>query len=301
MAKGVIRCGDAEQELRNLPAGCIALTITSPPYYRIRDYGVFGQIGQESTLAEYLDRIGRVLKYVLNATDDCGCCFFVIGDTYEDRRLLLVPHRIALLAYEIGWTVRNDLIWRKPAPAPESPRNRWRGGHEHILFLTKRPSGYRFNADEIRVPYSSVTIQRWGNGQRYGGEKSKRRKHSNDSRMRDGKSFQLNPKGCIPTDVLTVSTSNNAPAHYAAFPPQLVEPFVQACSRIGELVLDPFAGSGTTCGVAARLGRRYLGIELNPEYARMAAIAAEGAGSAEPMVTRMLPSITPESGTPSSA
>ncbi len=274
MTAGEIRCGDAAEVLKSVAADSVALTVTSPPYYKLRDYGITGQIGQEKTLSEYLKRIGQILTQLLRVTDKRGSCFFVVGDTYENRKLLLVPHRIALIADELGWTVRNDLIWRKPAPAPESPRNRWRGGHEHILFLTKRPSGYRFNADEIRVPYSAVTIRRWGNGQAYGGEKSKRRKNAKDSRMRDGKTFTLNPNGCIPTDVLTVATNNNAAGHYAAFPPQLIEPFVQVCSDRGDLVLDPFAGSGTTCSVAAHLGRKFLGIDLNPDYAGMAAKSA---------------------------
>ncbi|WP_397571588.1 DNA-methyltransferase [Schlesneria sp. T3-172] len=265
---GEIRCGDAVEVLKGLEKESIALTVTSPPYYKQRDYGVSDQIGQEGTLAEYLERIKEVLRLTLRATDRQGSCFLVIGDTYHNRKLLLVPHRIAIVADELGWVVRNDLIWKKPAPAPESPRNRWRSSHEHILFLTKRPSGYRFNIDAIRVPYADVTIRRWGNGQIYGGEKSKRRPNANDSRMRDGQRFTLNPKGCIPTDVLTVAATTSATDHYAAFSPELIRPIIETCSDRGDLVVDPFAGSGTTCLVANSLQRRFLGIELNPEYVR---------------------------------
>lgn len=263
-------CGDAAETLSTLPSASVALTITSPPYYRQRDYGVVGQIGQEKSLAGYLDRIGGVLKEILRVTDDMGSCFFVVGDTYANRRLLLVPHRIGLLADEMGWTVRNDLIWSKSSPVPESPRNRWRAGHEHVFFLTKRPSKYRFNADVLRVPHAEATLRRWGAGQTYGGPKSKNRPHSKDSRMRDGQSFTLNPKGCVPTDVWSLSSANVSTGHYAAFPSQMVRPLIEACSMPGELILDPFAGSGTTCVVAVELGRRCLGIELNQEYATMA-------------------------------
>ena len=265
-----IVCGDAAETLANLPSSSVALTITSPPYFRQRDYRVTGQIGREGTLAEYLDRIRRVLAELLRITDNSGSCFFVIGDTYLNRKLLMVPHRIGLLADDLGWTVRNDVIWRKASPPPESPRNRWRSSHEHVLFLTKRSSRYRFNADVLRVPHAEATLRRWGAGQSYGGPKSKDRRSQSDSRMRDGRAFILNPKGCLPTDIWTFPSANTSASHYAAFPAQMIAPLVQACSSPGDLVLDPFAGTGTTCVVAASLGRRCLGIELNPEYAAMA-------------------------------
>jgi site-specific DNA-methyltransferase (adenine-specific) len=280
---GTIIHGDAGGTLATLPDRCAALTVTSPPYFRQRQYDVTGQIGQEQTLAGYLDRIGSVLGELLRVTADTGSCFFVVGDTYERGRLLLVPHRIGLLADELGWTIRNDLIWRKACPPPESPRNRWRSGHEHILFLTKRPAGYRFHADAIRVPHCAETIRRWGAGQSYGGPKSEQRRHANDSRMRHGQAFKLNPKGCIPTDVWSLASANSKRAHYAAFPAKLVRPLVEACTLPGDLVLDPFAGSGTTCIVAACLGRRYLGIELNPEYAAMGRSALARRGGLAPL------------------
>ena len=272
-----IVCGDVVTELRQMPDGQVSLTVTSPPYYRHRDYGVDGQLGQEATLDAYLERISEVLRELLRVTDDRGCCFFVVGDTYQARRLLLVPHRIALLAHSIGWTIRNDIIWHKMDPPPESPRNRWRSGHEHILFLTKKPAGYRFNADALRVPYSPATLRRWGAGQLYGGPKSRTRRKPGDSRMRDGQSFQLNPFGCLPTDVWSLPASNNSAKHYATFPVGLIRPIIEACSEPGELVLDPFVGSGTVCAAAAMLGRNWLGIELNPEYAALAQAAVRDA------------------------
>lgn len=265
-----IICGDATTVLNTLGDESVALTITSPPYFQQRDYNVAGQIGQEDSLVKYLARMGEVLSEVLRVTDTQGSCFVVIGDTYLDRRLQLVPHRLAILAADLGWVVRNDVIWAKSDPPPDSPRNRWRAAHEHVLFLTKKPSGYRFNADAIRVPYSPQTLRRWGSGQTYGGQKSKSRRHSNDSRMRDGQSFRLNPAGCIPTDVWRVPCSNSSAKHYAAYPEKLIRPVVEACSSPGDLVLDPFAGTGTTCRVAASLGRHFLGIELNPDYVRLA-------------------------------
>jgi site-specific DNA-methyltransferase (adenine-specific) len=268
-----IVCGNAVDVLKMLPAGVAALTVTSPPYFQHRDYGVKRQIGQEATLEGYLARIEAVLAELFRLTDDAGSCFFVIGDTYRNRKLLLVPHRIALLADSIGWTVRNDIIWNKTDPAPESPRNRWRCGHEHIVFLTKRPTGYRFNADAVRVPYAAATLRRWGAGQSYGGSKSRQRQERNDSRMRDGQTFKLNPLGCLPTDVWSLPASNTSERHYATFPEQLVRPIIEACSEPEDLILDPFAGAGTTCRLAVALGRRCLGIDLNPQYVALALAA----------------------------
>lgn len=274
-------CGDAAETLSSLASSSVVLTITSPPYYRQRDYQVSGQMGQEKTLSGYLDRIRAVLRELLRVTDEAGSCFFVVGDTYADRKLLMVPHRIGLLADDLGWTVRNDLIWRKSSPPPESPKNRWRSGHEHVFFLTKRRSGYRFFADALRVPHADATVRRWGAGQAYGGPKSKGRCTPRDSRMRDGQVFRLNPKGCLPTDVLSVSSANTPVAHYAAFPTRLVKPLIEACSQVGDLVLDPFAGSGTTCLAAAELGRLCIGIELNPDYARSIQAALAGISLSE--------------------
>ena len=152
-------------------------------------------------------------------------------------------------------------------------RNRWRSAHEHILFLTKQAGKYKFHADAIRVPYSDKTLKRWGNGQVYGGSKSEGRLNQNDTRVRHGKTFKLNPKGCLPTDVWSLPAGDSSARHYATFPGRLVEPIILACSDSGDTVLDPFAGSGTTCRTAKETGRRSVGIELNPDYAEMAARA----------------------------
>jgi site-specific DNA-methyltransferase (adenine-specific) len=278
-----IICGDAIKALASLPSDSVDLVVTSPPYFGHRDYGVKGQIGIESRLDAYLKKIRAALVQLLRVSKGPGSCFIVIGDTYRNKRLLLVPHRIALLAADVGWIVRNDVIWHKLDPPPESPHNRWRSGHEHILFLTKQPSGYRFEADAIRVPYAASTIKRWGNGQSYGGPKSQGRRNGNDSRMRHGKSFVLHPKGCVPTDVWSMPSGDSSVSHYATFPDRLITPIMEACSQVGDLVLDPFVGTGTTCRVAVELKRRAIGIELNPEYARIARAAIKEATLSQPV------------------
>jgi site-specific DNA-methyltransferase (adenine-specific) len=265
-----IVCGDVQAVLPTLKTSTVDLTVTSPPYFRHRDYAAEGQIGRERTLDGYLAAIQRVLAELHRVTRKTGSCFFVIGDTYRRQKLVLVPHRVAVLADSVGWHVRNDIIWKKLDPPPESPRNRWRTGHEHVLFLTKSATGYRFNADAVRVPYSEATLRRWGKGQSYGGAKSASRRRPNDSRMRHGQTFVLNPKGCLPTDVWSLPSGDSSARHYATFPEHLIRPFIAACSDENDLVLDPFLGSGTTCRVAIEMGRHSLGIELNPEYAAAA-------------------------------
>lgn len=267
---GEARCGDAIATLRSLPAECVDAVITSPPYYRRRDYGVAGQYGQESTVADYIATMGIVLTELFRVTKATGTCFLVVGDSSQHGKTLLVPHRLALLADQNGWVVRNDIIWCKKDPAPGKTYKRWRSGHEHILFLAKHAKTYCFNEEDIRVPYSQDTLRRWGAGQAYGGPKSEHRRNSSDTPVRHGRTFRLNPRGCIPTDVWTVSSSNNKARHYAAFPREIVEPIVKACTCPGDVVLDPFMGTGTVGVVAKTLGRRFLGIDLNPSYVSIA-------------------------------
>ena len=203
----------------------------------------------------------------------------MVADTYVNRSLQLVPQRLAIAACECGWTLRNDLIWAKSDAAPGRAANRWRFSHEHTLFLTKQPQGYTFHADEIRVPYSPVTLRRWGQGQTYGGAKAKDSAGPRGQRFKRGKSFRLNEKGTIPRDVIECATARSRLDHFATFPLELVEQFVLATTNKGDLVLDPFAGTATSGVAAVRNGRRFLGIELNPVYAKIARdqLAAEAA------------------------
>ena len=195
--KDRIICGDAKQASLALPDGVVDLTVTLPPYFRHRDYGVNGQLGREASVEEYETNIRGVLTELLRVTAETGACFFVVGDTYESQKLLLVPHRIALAADKIGWTVRNDLIWNKLDPPPESPRNRWRSAHEHVLFLTKRPGKYTFHADAVRVPYADATKKRWGNGQVYGGPKSEERPNHSGFTDASRQDIQVEPEGLL--------------------------------------------------------------------------------------------------------
>lgn len=261
--------GCAEVEVPRLTPGSVAVTITSPPYYRQKDYRAEGQIGWESSVQGYVDRMKNVLAAVWRATKPDGSCFVVVGDTYYKKSLQLVPARLAIAAGDVGWTLRNDLIWAKSDAAPDGAADRWRFAHEHILFLTKQPRGYKFNADAIRVPYSPVTLRRWADGQKYGGRKAKAEAGPRGQRFRRGKVFKLNPKGTLPRDVVEFSTARSSLDHFATFPLGLIERLLLATTDPGDLVLDCFAGTATTGVAALRHGRQFIGIELNCKYAKL--------------------------------
>jgi len=262
--------GSAEKKLAEVPPCSVQTTITSPPYYRQKDYGSAKQLGWESTVATYVDKMKTVFEELLRVTDPCGCCFFVVGDTYIGKALQLVPQRLAIVAAEVGWTIRNDLVWSRTDAAPDNAADRWRFTHEHILFLTKSPRGYKFNTDEIRVPYAGVTLKRWTNGQQYGGLKAKAEAGPQGQRFKRGKTFKLNVKGTLPRDVIECATARSKLDHFATFPLALIEKFVLATTDREDIVFDPFSGTSTTGVCAIRSGRRYLGIELNPDYTKIA-------------------------------
>lgn len=265
-----ILVGSAEDKLVEIAAGSVQTTVTSPPYYRQKDYHAKGQIGWEGSVGEYIERLKRIFIELYRITADSGSLFFVVGDTYLNKSLQLVPQRLAIAACDVGWTLRNDLIWAKSDAAPDGAADRWRFAHEHILFLTKVARGYKFNTDEIRVPYSAVTIRRWSGGQTYGGNKAKDEAGPQGQRFKRGKRFKLNQKGTIPRDVVECATARSKLDHFATFPLELIEKFILATSDPGDLVFDPFAGTATTGAAAIQNGRRFLGIELNSEYASIA-------------------------------
>jgi len=265
-----MRHGSCRSLLTKIPDGVVQTTITSPPYYRQKDYGCKGQLGWEPTVERYIKKLNAVLDQVLRATAPSGSCFVVIGDSFAGKSLQLVPHRLALAAAASGWTVRNDLIWAKSDAAPDGATDRWRFAHEHILFLTKKSRAYKFNADDIRVPHSPVTKRRWGDGQEYGGPKAKPDAGPAGQRFKRGKTFRLNERGALPRDVLEFATARSRLDHFATFPESLIEKLLLATTDRGDLVLDPFAGTATAGVVALQHGRRFLGIELCRRYTKLA-------------------------------
>lgn len=255
--------GDALQELRQIPDGCINCCITSPPYYGLRDYGVEGQIGLESSPQEYIGKLVEIFREVRRVLRQDGALWLNIGDSYATRSgsqpptntrnkcghtakhlpegykykdLMGIPWMLAFALRADGWYLRQDIIWYKPNCMPESIHDRCTKSHEYIFLLSKS-ARYYFDAEAIR--------ESRGNTASNSGTRNKR-------------------------SVWSIATGQFKAAHYATFPERLVEPCILAGCPEGGIVLDPFLGSGTTAVVARKLGRGCIGIEINPEYCRMA-------------------------------
>lgn len=290
-----IIAGDALQELKQIPDGCINCCITSPPYYGLRDYGVEGQLGLESSPQEYIDKLVEIFREVRRVLRQDGTLWINIGDSYATRSgaqppantrnsfghtakhlpdgykykdLMGIPWMLAFALRADGWYLRQDIIWHKPNCMPEAVRDRCTKSHEYIFLLSKEER-YYFDAEQISEPIAESSKKRCMNslphfgGKKYGADKSE--KNRTKSRKPYTPTLNKNKR-----DVWTISTGGYKGAHFAVFPERLVEPCILAGCPEGGIVLDPFLGSGTTAVVARKLGRMCIGIEINPEYCRMA-------------------------------
>lgn len=282
---GKIIFGDALENLRQIKSEIADVCVTSPPYYGLRDYGVSSQIGLEKTPQLYIERLTAVFREVSRILKRDGTLWIVIADSYKGKSLLGIPWLLALALRDDGWYLRDDIIWVKPNPMPESVKDRCTKSYEHIFMLSKSPQ-YYFDGEAIAEPTAESTTRRLSqnidhqsgssraygktNGNmkalapRYGGkkytatpEKFNRTKLGNMYEYRSRRNKR---------NVWVVSTKPYKGAHFATFPPDLIEPCILAGSRKGGIVLDPFIGSGTTAATAFELGREYIGIELNRDY-----------------------------------
>jgi site-specific DNA-methyltransferase (adenine-specific) len=276
-----ILVGDARRVLAELPAASVDCVITSPPYFQLRDYGVPGQIGLERSVGDWVDELRLVARGLARVLRLNGSLWLNLGDTYARREsfgsprksLLLAPERLLLALTADGWIVRNKIIWAKTNPMPHSVTDRLSNSHEVIYFLTRQPS-YFFNLDAIRVPHRSRARGRPGSGYPPPGVTPPL---TRDPRGGNRGLVSLKARGMVghplgrnPGDVWTLAAANFRGAHFATFPPALIErPLLAACPERG-IVLDPFFGSGTVGLVAERHRRDWLGIELNPTFARQA-------------------------------
>lgn len=270
--------------------------VTSPPYFGLRDYGHDGQIGLEETVDEYVAAIVDVFKHVKDLLADNGTLWLNLGDSYynyrpgkgqslvkqtvsntnqdlpqncarrgnkqiglKEKDLIGIPWRVAFALQADGWYLRQDIIWHKPNPMPESVRDRCTKNHEYIFLLTKK-SKYYFDNEAIKEPVK----EDWGTRDRADGKY-----HNEGSGLSPHSGLEKSYETANKRSVWTVTTKPFSGAHFAVFPPDLIEPCVLAGTKSGELVLDPFMGSGTTAAVAQRLNRLYLGCELNEEYKKL--------------------------------
>jgi site-specific DNA-methyltransferase (adenine-specific) len=271
---GTILCGDAREVLVQLPAHSVHAIITSPPYYGQRDYEHPQQIGREAEFQLYLDGLVAILTEAGRVLRPDGTLWLNLGDKYEQSRLLGLPWRVALALIDGGWWLRSDIIWHKPNAMPQPVKNRPTTDHEY-LFLFSRGPQYYYDADAIREPHVTFSEHsKMKGGRRHLGQRGgtpEAGKNAGQSNLHDGRWDQaFHPKGRNKRTVWSVPLGKYRDAHFAVFPPALIRPCILAGVPAGGVVLDPFFGSGTVGVVARQLGRRYLGIELNPAYVDLA-------------------------------
>ena len=302
-----ILTGDALEQLRLLPDESVHCCVTSPPYYGLRDYGVVGQIGLEPSPDEYVAALVAVFREVRRVLRKDGTLWLNIGDSYaagklgradhgsgdltshlgpkrdgipggsimgpvaqrlapagyKPKDLLGTPWMLAFALRADGWYLRQDIIWSKPNPMPESVTDRCTKAHEY-LFLLSKSERYWFDAAAI-AEKANWPGGSWGRSKCYDGDQTGMLRwfYGNGAQWKGGETRNKR-------SVWEVATQPYADAHFATFPPALIEPAILAGCPRGGTVIDPFAGAGTTGLVADRLGRDAVLIELNPAYAAMA-------------------------------
>ena len=305
----MILTGDVLEQLKSLPDESVNCVVTSPPYWGLRDYGQEGQLGLEPTPGEYVSKMVEVFREIRRVLTTDGTCWLNIGDSYKpagkgstkagfneryfgkkfesdkqsaaenhldrskfkadvkEKELVGVPWRLALALSDDGWYLRQDIIWAKPNVMPESVRDRCTKSHEYVFLLTKSPK-YFYDHIAIKEPVSEVSLKRAKSGWKTDRPSAKTSEGGIDVEVM-GERF-VNPAGRNKRDVWFIPTASFKGAHFAVMPERLVEPCILAGCPEGGVVLDPFFGSGTVGVVAIKHNRKYIGIELNPEYVEIA-------------------------------
>ncbi len=274
-----ILCGDSWTVSQTLPSNFAQCIISSPPYFGHRLYSqdektVPFEFGHEENPAAYIERLVSLFSMLRPVLRDDGTVWLNLGDTYRNNQLLGIPWRTALALQDDGWFLRSEVIWHKPNAMPSSVKNRPTTAHEHI-FLFSKMAQYFYNADAIREPHVTFTENtKMRGGRNHFGKRDstpEAGKNGGSHNLHDGRWDQaFHPLGRNKRTVWDISLGKFREAHFAVFPPELVETCLLAGSCPGDLILDPFAGSGTVATVAKKYNRDFLGIELVPEYAEMA-------------------------------
>ena len=271
--------GSAASVLATLAANSIQAVITSPPYFGLREYTteaglISEEIGREATLDEYLGRMATVFKEVHRVLRNDGVLWLNLGDSYRHHNLQGVPWRVVFALQSQGWLLRSDIIWNKPNAMPSSVKNRPTTAHEYLFMLTKSKD-YYYDADAIREPHVtfSETSKMKGGRNHFGKENGTPEvgKNGGNVNLHDGRWDQaFHPMGRNKRTVWDIPLGKFRGAHFAVFPEKLVETCLLASTKPEDLVLDPFAGAGTTGVVAKKFNRAFTGVELSPEFAELA-------------------------------
>jgi DNA modification methylase len=268
----------------------------------LRDYGVEGQLGLEKTPEEYVAKMIAVFSEVKRVLRNDGTLWLNLGDSYynyrpgctsqtkqtlngaegkvieftdkrgskqeglKEKDLCGIPWRVAFALQADGWYLRQDIIWAKPNPMPESVTDRCTKSHEYIFLLTKSAK-YFYDAEAVKEPNAPATVERakyhWCKPD------TKAAQYQDMNGLNRNETYPMNEAGRNRRSVWTITTKPYKEAHFATFPEEIPRTCILAGSKKGDTILDPFSGAGTTGVVAEKLGRKYIGIELNPEYVKM--------------------------------
>ena len=292
--KDTILYGDCRETLKNLTNSSVQMCVTSPPYYGLRDYGgEKNQIGQEQTPEDFIDELVKVFREVRRTLKDDGTLWLNIGDSYynyrpskgksypkqtvsktkqdlpdysskrnnklsnlKEKDLIGIPWMLAFALRADGWYLRQDIIWHKPNPMPESVKDRCTKSHEYIFLLSKNKK-YYYDNEAIKEPVK----QDWGTRNRANGKY-----HNSGSGLQPHSGLTKSYTTKNKRSVWSITNKPYKHAHFATFPPDLIVPPILAGSKKGDIVLDPFMGSGTTGMVAKEHGRYFIGCELHADY-----------------------------------
>lgn len=266
MMRNRILVGDCRETLRSLPDGSVDCCVTSPPYFKLRDYGGQSlQIGQEQSPDEFVRTMVEVFREVRRVLRDDGTLWLNLGDSYgKDKSRLMMPARTALALQQDGWLLRDEIVWHKPKTTPAPLKDRTVSAHEMIyLFAKQRRYHFDYLAIEEPAKYAGDTRQNT--------KVFRRLTESRLNTKNNGQTYDPNRVFTVRAtrrkrSVWSVSPVPYKEGHFATFPPKLIEPCIIAGCPVGGIVLDPFIGSGTTAMVAQQHGRGWIGCELNPEY-----------------------------------
>jgi site-specific DNA-methyltransferase (adenine-specific) len=251
--------GNCLDKLKDLPEQSVNTCITSPPYWGLRDYGEGEQLGLEETPEEFVDNLVKVFREVKRVLRDDGTVWLNLGDTFlKNKQLGCIPFKTAIALQQDGWYLRQDIIWHKPNPMPESVTDRCTKAHEYIFLLSKNPK-YYFDNEAIKEDAKFPD----------GPNSPHKIKAVENVYSANLQKIGANPKK-NKRSVWTVTTKPFKGAHFATFPMDLIEPCVLAGCPKGGTVLDPFGGSGTTGIVANNHNRNAILIELNEDYINLA-------------------------------
>jgi DNA modification methylase len=293
-----ILVGDCREIMKSLPEKSIHCAVTSPPYYGLRDYGHEDQMGLEETPDAYVSGMVNVFRDLRRVMRDDGTLWLNVGDSYANgsrtsrdfdpklpqrsqshrprdpegikpKDLIGIPWMLAFALRADGWYLRQDIIWHKPNPMPESVTDRCTKAHEYIFLLSKGPR-YYYDSGAIKEPFATDPKENYPARAKITGR--------GDQGAADARGMDRDKSGGFPPNgdkrnkrsVWTVNTKPFKGAHFAVFPTALIKPCILAGCPEGGTVIDPFIGSGTTGVVCNELRRNCIGIELNPSYAEMA-------------------------------